>query len=295
MDRAAFDRVVDALARTDGLRLRSLVVSGPDGAFRHDATPDGPVDVRSLTKPVVALAVGAAAAAGVRLRGRPLSPDLPVAPFFGGRLPGVRIRHLLTNTTGFADGFRLFRADLAGRDPDTLLEHVLDHEIVHPPGTHFAYSNAGWYLLSALVAEELGVRLRDWVTEHLLGRLGITDAGWTALGRYDPGGTGLRLTATGVHAVGTLLRDGGRGIVPRAWVEAVLSPAVPARCPDDLGAGWRPTSYGYGMWVRPDGVPFCYGRGGRLLAVDPRTGTVVTAITETDDTAAAARCLRGAL
>lgn len=290
MDRQTFDRTVAALRAVDGLALRSLAASGPGGEFRHDAVPDAPVDVRSLSKLVVALAVGAAIADGVTLRGRTLSPDLPVAPFLDGHLRGVRLRHLLTNTAGWHDGF-LFRADLAGRDPAALLDHVLSREPAHPPGTHFAYTNAGWYLLSALVTEELGVSLREFVTAHLLGPLGITDVGWARYGRYDAGGTGLTLSAADLHAVGRLVRDGGRQVVPAEWVAAVRTPATPATCPDDLGDGWRPTSYGLGMWIRPDGVAFCHGRGGRLLVVDPRSGTVVTAVAETDDTAALARGL----
>jgi hypothetical protein len=90
MDQETFDRVVDAMleARSDGLRMRSLLVSGPRGSFRHEfiGGPRLTTDVRSISKVVVSLAVGAAIADGVRLRGRPLSLDLPIWPYFADHL-----------------------------------------------------------------------------------------------------------------------------------------------------------------------------------------------------------------
>ena len=83
MDRTTFDRVVGAMLRCDGLRMRSLAVAGPCGEFVHDFTGDrATADVRSISKVVVPLAVGAAIADGVCLRGRPLSLDLPIWPYF---------------------------------------------------------------------------------------------------------------------------------------------------------------------------------------------------------------------
>ena len=306
MDRTTFDGVVGALQRSEDLRMRSLAVSGPHGEFVHDFTR-GPAtaDVRSISKVVVSLAIGAAIADGVRLRGRPLSLDLPIWPFFADHLDrqspagranlrAVRLRHLLTNTTGFADGF-LFRADLQGRDHDALLDHVLAHDLVHPPGAHFAYSNAGWYLVSAMVTEELGVSLREWVGDLVLRRLGITDVGWLSYGRYDAGGTGLALSAPDLLRIGELFLGGGRGVVPASWIEAVRSPAVRVDRSDGPGGPLRATAYGYGMWICANGVHYGDGTGGQFLIVDPRSGTVVVTLAEAGDTRTVARCLAGAL
>ena len=98
-----------------------------------------------------------------------MSLDLEIWPFFAGfldrqtasgraHLRAVRLRHLLTSTIGHSEGF-LFRADLHGCDRDALLDHIFAHDLVHPPGSHFAYSNVGWYLLSAMVTDALGVSL----------------------------------------------------------------------------------------------------------------------------------------
>lgn len=302
MDRTTFGRVVDAVPEG----LRSLAVSGPHGEFVHHVTGDGsPADVRSISKLVVSLAVGAAIADGVRLRGRPLSLDLPIWPYFADRpdrqsptgranLRAVRLRHLLTNTTGHSEGF-LFRADLHGLDRDMLLDHVLAREVAHPPGTHFAYSNAGWYLISALVTEVLGVRLRDWVGDLVLRRLGIADVGWASYGRYDAGGTGLALSAPDLLAVGKLFLDGGRDVVPRAWIEALRSPTVRVDRTDGPDGRLRATHYGYGMWIGDGGVHYCDGTGGQFLIVDPGSRTVVVALAEAGDTRTVARYLEALL
>jgi CubicO group peptidase (beta-lactamase class C family) len=307
MDRTTFDRVVDAMLRCEGLRMRSLTVSSPRGEFAHDFTGGGPAatNVRSISKVVVSLAVGVAIADGVRLRGRPLSLDLEIWPYFADRLDrqsatgranlrAVRLRHLLTNTTGFAEGF-LFRADLQGRDRDALLDHVFAHDLVHPPGSHFAYSNVGYYLLSAMVTDELGVSLCDWVSDLVLSKLGITDVEWVTYGRYDAGGTGLALSAADLLTIGELFLDGGREVVPRAWIEAVRSPAVRVPRTDGPGDPLRATSYGYGMWICDNGIHYCDGTGGQFLIVVPASGTVVVTVAEAGDTRTVARCLAGAL
>jgi CubicO group peptidase (beta-lactamase class C family) len=75
MDRKTFDGIIDALDDAHGVSMNGLLVSRDGEMFRHDFTDRGfpPTGVRSISKVVVALAVGAAIADGTRLRGRPLS------------------------------------------------------------------------------------------------------------------------------------------------------------------------------------------------------------------------------
>src|SRR3954467_5849057 len=80
-----FARVVDRLAaaRSAGLRMSTLVVSRGDEVLVHDfAAASARVDLRSITKAVGSLGVGAAVAGGTRLRGRPLALDLEIWPYF---------------------------------------------------------------------------------------------------------------------------------------------------------------------------------------------------------------------
>jgi len=311
MDQERFDRVVDRLiaARPDGLRMRSLVVSDPGGEFVHDFTAvrSPMVDLRSITKAVVALAVGAAVADGACLRGRPLSLDLPIWPYFPefvGRQPeanrehlhAVRLRHLLTSTTGHAEGF-LFRQDVAGRDREALLDYIFARELAHAPGSHFAYSNAGWYLISAMVRNELGVGLGNWVGDLVLAKLGITAVTWVTYGRYEAAATGLSMSAVDLATVGRLLLAGGvhqgRQVVPASWIERMRYPAV--RTSSAYDPGLRAHGYGLGLWICDGGTYYCDGTGGQFLIVVPRTETVIVALAEAGDTLTVSRCLHDAL
>jgi CubicO group peptidase (beta-lactamase class C family) len=305
-----FARAVDRLtaARSEGLRMSTLVVSSGDEVLVHDfAAAAARVDLRSITKAVVALAIGAGIGAGTQVRDRPLSLDLEITPYFADllerqsaagqeRFRAVRLRHLLTSTIGHAEGF-LFRADVEGRDRDSLLAYVFAHELVRAPGAHFAYSNAGWYLTSALVREQLGVRLSDWVGDLLLAPSGITDVRWKTYGRYEAGGTGLSMSARDLAAIGRLLLAGGvydgRQVVPRAWIACMRAPAVRAASVYDPPL--RAHAYGLGLWICDGGTYYCDGTGGQFLIVDPRTETVVVALAEAGDTVTVARCLRDLL
>jgi CubicO group peptidase (beta-lactamase class C family) len=307
VDQQTFDGIVDALKRAaaDGVRMNSLVVSGPTGTFRHDFADrrPNPTNIRSISKVVMSLAVGAAIDKGGTIQGRPLSVDLEIAPFFAefldrqsgrGRahLQSVRLRHLLTNTMGFDEGF-LFRDDLHGQDLDALVPYAFSRELVHPPGTHFAYSNVGWFLLSVLVRERLGTTLSEWVAAHVLAELGITDYTGVRYGRYEAGGTGLCLTAPDVHKVGELLLDDGRyrgrQVVPSAWVAAMRAPAVATTSAYDPPL--RATGYGYGLWIGDDAY-YCDGAAGQFLVVVPERRTVVVALADAGETRTVARCLR---
>ena len=310
MDQQRFDRAVDRLtaARSEGVEMSTLVVSCRDEVLVHDFTaPSARVDLRSITKAVVSLAVGAAITDGTRLRGRPLSLDLEIGPFFpqfaerqtpAGRenLRAVRLRHLLTSTTGHAEGF-LFRRDLEGRGRESLLDHIFAHGLVHRPGSHFAYSNAGWYLISAMVREELGVSMRDWVGGLVLAPLGITDVTWVTYGRYEAAATGLSMSAVDLAAVGRLFLAGGvhegRQVVPHDWIAGMRSPAV--RASSEYEPPLRAVAYGLGLWICDGGTYYCDGTGGQFLIVVPRTETVIVALAEAGDTLTVARCLQDLL
>ncbi len=291
--------------------MSTLVVSGPDGVLAHDFTtvPSPLMDLRSISKVVVGLAVGVAIGDGTHLRGRPLSLDLEIWPYFSrfserqtraGRenFRAVRLRHLLTSTMGHAEGF-LFRRDLEGRDRGSLLDHIFAHEFVHPPGSHFAYSNVGWYLISAMVREELGVSLGDWVGELVLSKLGITDVAWTTYGRYEAAATGLSMSALDLATIGRLLLAGGvhqgRQVVPRVWIEGMRSPAVRASSAYDPGHPLRASAYGLGMWICDGGTYYCDGTGGQSLIIVPRSGTVIVTLAEAGDTRTVSGCLRDVL
>lgn len=288
---------VDRAVRRMPPGVRALTAIQGDRTVAHHWSPPEPTDLRSLTKTVVALAVGVAVDRRERLGELTWSVDLTVPQVLAqvpalARLPGlaawspVRIGHLMSNTIGHHRGFG-FRADLAGRDPDRLLEQIVAAPLAHPAGTHFAYSNVGWSLLSAMVQELTGQRLSDWVAERVTGPLGIEALAWRRHGRYDAGGTGLRLAPVDLHRLAELLRQQGRAgdrrVIGTEWCRRMTSPLVPTPDRWDPTATLPKSGYGYGIWSCGDGRYFGDGTGGQYLVVDPERELAVTVLSGDSD------------
>jgi CubicO group peptidase (beta-lactamase class C family) len=310
VDLEMFTAVTSEMEHTPALRMKSLIVTGPGTHFSYDfGRPRTPADLRSISKLVVALTLGVAVNENIKLRGERLSLDTKVAPFFAEFTRGLdaesqknfgeaRVRHLLSNTLGHQDGF-LFRKDVQGQDPESLLTYIFSRPIKYAPGTHFSYSNVGWYLLSAMVKDQLGVSLSQWVAAQLFTKLGITEFTWTKYGPYEAAATGLALVSEDAHKLGELLLADGvhnqAQLVPRAWIDTIRGPVVAATSGYDRSSPLQATAYGYGIWVCGDGTYYCDGSGGQFVIVVPRERLVISAFTEEGDTLSVSRCLRQVL
>lgn len=299
--------VTSQMERTSALRMKSLIVTGPDMHFSFSfGREQTRTDLRSISKLVVALTLGVAMDSGIELGGERLSLDMDVAPFFTKFITGLdvqskknfgqaRVRHLMSNTLGHRDGF-LFRKDVQGQDPESLLRYIFSKPIEYAPGMHFSYSNVGWYLLSAMIKSQLGVSLSQLAAEQLLTKLGITEFTWTKYGRFEAAATGLALTSADAHKLGELLLADGEynkvQIVPRAWIDTIRAPAVAATSGYDPRSPLQAVAYGYGIWVCGDGTYYCDGSGGQFVIVIPSNEMVISAFTEEGDTLSVSRCLR---
>jgi CubicO group peptidase (beta-lactamase class C family) len=289
----------------DPLKMKSLVVSSNGETLGHLFAGDVAYNVRSICKVVVALTVGIAVADGVRLGSEPLSLDTDVGALLKqapalrdlegvDAWSGVKVAHLLSHTTGHDRGF-LFRADIGGLDPDALLPYALSRPLDHEPGVHFAYSNVGYYLISALFQELLGRPFGDVAGELLLSKLGITGATWRKRGKYTAGATGLELRPADLHKLAELVAgDGhyrGRRIAPQAWCESMRSVFIripELYDPDDVLPKY---GYGYGLWICGDGRYFCWGTDGQYLIVVPDRDLVITTLADQPDMEPITSCL----
>jgi CubicO group peptidase (beta-lactamase class C family) len=128
----------------------------------------------SLTKPVVC--------SGVMIlvqEGR-LGLDQPVAdlvPEFGKHgKDKVRVRHLLTHTSGLPDQLannvelRVRHAPLSD-----FVASVCDLELLFEPGMRVSYQSMGILMLQEIVERVTGARLRNWLDDHLFAPLGMSD------------------------------------------------------------------------------------------------------------------------
>lgn len=127
-------------------------------------TPDTVFDLASLTKVLATMP-------GVLLliqRGR-LGLDDVAADFVPGVDERVRIRHLLTHTSGLPA-----HCDFAGRvrSPEQLAAAAAEQPLVQPPGTLVAYSDLGFVLLGAVVAAASGRPFAHYAQEEVFAPLG---------------------------------------------------------------------------------------------------------------------------
>ena len=106
---------------------------------------------------------------------------LPEVPDFGET---IRIRHLLTHTSGLRDQWELLGIEGRGpatqvHSPATTLDLVIHQRALNfPPGTEYSYSNTGYALLGVIVQRVSGQSLDAFTQARLFKPLGMTHTRW---------------------------------------------------------------------------------------------------------------------
>jgi CubicO group peptidase (beta-lactamase class C family) len=239
-------------------------------------------DIRSVTKSIVGLLYGIALA-----EGRVPALDTPVVSAFPAYADlaqdvarrQILISHVLSMTMGLEWNEDLPYTD--ARNSEIAMErsadryrYVLSRPIVAAPGASWRYSGGATALLGHLIAKGAGVPLLDYARNKLFGPLGIEDVEWTAgLNGEAAAASGLRMRPSDLARVGQLvLQQGqwnGQTLVPPNWLEASLTPRVPA---------FEGVQYGYQWYLarRNDASPVYmgFGLGGQRLVVIPALDVV---------------------
>jgi CubicO group peptidase (beta-lactamase class C family) len=252
-------------------------------------------DMRSATKSVTALLVGAAI-------GRRLIPDVQakVYGYFPDKQPfahpdrrkdAFTLEDLLTMSSLWeCDDDNAFSTGNEERMylTEDWLQFALDLPIKgfapwmakpadSPYGRAFAYCTAGAFVAGAIVERAAKTSLDAFAAEALERPLGIAQAKWNrAPSGVVMGGGGTRYRSRDVAKLGQLVVDGGRWqgrqIVPAAWIAAATTPHAQAR--DDA-------EYGYLMWRlhvplrgRDTAVWAMSGNGGNYVFMLPEQGLV---------------------
>lgn len=256
-----------------------------------------------MTKSIVALIYGIALA-----EGKVPSPEAPLYAQFPEyaellasepRRAERTIAHALTMTLALQwteDGVPYSdpRNDEIGMEKaKDRYRFILDRPVVGPPGKRWLYSGGATALLGRLIAKGTGKSLPDYAREALFDPLGIGPAEWISnketwvVAQFGPGdgepaaASGLRMTPRDLARIGQLVVDrgkaGDRQVVPASWLDACVTPYVPA---DEI------RRYGY-QWYTGDmqfrshsGVQLehwvgCFGNGGQRLFVFPEIELVI--------------------
>jgi CubicO group peptidase (beta-lactamase class C family) len=263
------------LARAAALpRLHTLIVAR-DGvehvaeAFRGPGL-ERPVNVKSVSKSVMAALAGAAIARGI-LEG----VDQRIAPLLDGLVPGdadprvgaITIDHLLTMRAGLER--------TSGRNygrwvsSNNWVRYALSRPFVDEPGGRMLYSTGSYHLLSAALTRVSGRSTLELARAWLGEPLGIEIPPWTR----DPqgiylGGNNMLLSPRALLRFGEMYRQGGayqgKEVLPASWIEASWTPRVRSR--------FTGHAYGYGWFMASAGeYPVCYGwgYGGQMIYIVP--------------------------
>ncbi len=259
-------------------QLHALVVAR-DGevvfaeAFRGPA-PERPVNVKSVSKTLVAALTGAAIDRGV-LAGpeAPLLAHVAAPPGADPRVAQITIDHLLTMRAGLdRTSGRNYGAWVQSRN---WVAHALGRPFVDAPGGRFLYSTGSYHLLGVALARASGRSLlalaRDWLGEPL----GAEFPAWTRDPQgYFMGGNEMALSPMDLVRFGEMVRLGGlwqgRRVLSADWIETSWVPRT--RSP------FSNHDYGYGWFLARVGdarVAYARGYGGQMLYVVPDRGLTV--------------------
>jgi CubicO group peptidase (beta-lactamase class C family) len=155
-------------------RVFGRLRSGEDVPLPADAI----FTVASITKPVVAMGVLLLVERGLVALGDRVA-DL--VPEFGGKgRYGVRLRHLLTHTSGLPDLLPQDRELRKANAPlSEFLAGVCETEPLFAAGRGVSYASCGFVLLGEIVARVTGLPLPEFLRREVFVPLGMSD---TALG-----------------------------------------------------------------------------------------------------------------
>lgn len=216
-----------------------------------------------------------ATAVGIAINENRLRLDDRLVAFFPELLPDtvsawladITVRDLLTMTSGFEvdTKMRTFATNW--------IEWYLHHPMVAEPGKRFQYDSIDTYLLSAIIQRVTGMKMMDYLRQHLFQPLGITEAYWEESPEgINSGGWGLYLQPESLAKFGQLLLNkgewNGKQLIPAAWVEEMTARQVDVPDGDD---------YGYQMWMCAyPGATRADGAYGQYIIVIPDKAMVVT-------------------
>ncbi|MEC9433264.1 MAG: serine hydrolase domain-containing protein [Pseudomonadota bacterium] len=265
----------DALDRLP--QMRSLMIRRGDAVIfaraRRSGDLDRPANIKSCSKSLVALLLGAAIARGeipgVDARLGDVAPDLIPADATAG-VADITLEDLVTLRAGLGStSGPNYGAWVGSRD---WVAYALRQPMEARPGGRMIYSTGSTHVLGAALAEATGLSLLAQARERLGAPLGIEIPAWIGDPQgYYFGGNDMALTPRAMLAVATMMRDGGRHdgrqVVSPDWMRASLRPR--ARSP------WSGMAYGYGWFLSDSGYALARGYGGQVIAAHPARGLAV--------------------
>lgn len=238
--------------------------------------------MHSATKSFLSAAVGLAIAEGY------FKLDDKVTKFFPEHVPrpsnpnlaAMTVEALLTQTSGHATGasggtWRGIRT--------SWITEFFKIPVVYQPGSHFKYSSATSFLLSAIIQRTTGKSTHDFLMPRLFQPLGIIDLIWDIGPEgINPGGNGISCRSSDLLKLAILHLHGGmwngRQILLKDWVQRATT-------------SQRGNQYGYQWWIGEGSSYYAYGLFGQFAFVFPDYDAVVVTTSSVPPGEAALRSL----
>lgn len=243
----------------------------------------------STVKSMTAILVGIAVRDGaIESLDDPVTRYLPALA--GSAYDRVRVRHLLTMTTGTrwteayddpGSDVNRYSRSLADRVPGGVLALMRELPAQAAPGERFLYNTGDSYLLGALLVAATGEPLADFLSARVWQPLGMEfDAFYTleSEGGQEIAGSRAGITLRDLSRFAQYVAaDGvidGEPTLPEGWVADCGRAQV--RVDDPLMHHRGITGYGYCWWIGDDGAMNALGFAGQRIWIDPSRERVVT-------------------
>jgi len=231
-------------------------------------------DLASVTKSITSLLVGIAIDKGfIRDEHVRVLSFFPEIGRYDRRLDSLRIKDLLTMTSGFACGVIDGEKALSDmRKSGDWVKFIFSLPVTSEPGTKFSYCSCNYYLLGEILARSSRLTPHAFAKKYLFAPLGIQSSKWLANSKGINHGWGdLFLFPSDMAKIGKLVLDKGRWkgrqVIPAPWITKSLRTF--SQLPDDKG-------YGYGWWTNDKvGYYEAAGRGRQTISVIPSRKMVV--------------------
>lgn len=300
MNSKQFNEIVEAFQSAkdkhgENLAMHDLLIKTADETYAHNFRSEAkPSDVRSISKTILTLALGRVMFLADAGKYPQIDEESEIYPIIKEainlenadnleKLKQVKIKHLITHTIGYEDVL-LMRGDIASMDPFDLLDYIVNYPIVHEPGEHYLYSNAGFYLLSVVLEEFLREDLTSFLERELFSPLGIKQFQWDKYGKYLAGATRLWLLPEDLMKFAELFLNQGEinedPFISKDWLDKMLTAVTHTKELDNPEYAFRRYAYGYGIWLANGPFYFAHGTDGQRLIILPEEQTIILSLAE---------------
>lgn len=222
--------------------------------FETHVNMDMPRNVYSYTKSVLSACIGVAISKGA------ISLETSIADCFPellteqneSKLSSIRLKHLLTMSSGFGKSLLMRRDREAGIGAPDYVSYLCELPMQFVPGSKFCYSTADSILAGRMLEKKTGKPLDYFLNEMLFRDLEISTPRWECCPLGHPlGGGGLYLSLKDMMKFGQLFLDKGcyqgKQLISETWVALATQKQIGIGETEQYA---KSVGYGYQFWIQ---------------------------------------------